>query len=153
MDQIFSFGEALLFHSYCDILQKVFISVLPTSASLEDPFTEHHFSIVTVFHPLRNEPSKEKNHLEIDRLSYDRSAKDDTLFHMIGNEFDDNEGQYYRCLSHDKQRQIMIMMIMMLDQVLYDGDDHMRFYHHTMIITIQGSASRNDDHLMEVSIL
>ena len=107
---------------------------------------------MTVFHPLRNEPSKEKNHLEIYRLSYDRSAKDDTLFHMIGNEFDDNEGQYYRCLSHDKQRQIMIMMIMMLGQV-YDGDDHMRFYHHTMIITIQGSASRNDDHLIEVSIL
>ena len=72
---------------------------------------------------------------------------------MMGNECDDHEGQYYRCLSHDKQRQIMIMMIMMLDQVLYDGDDHMRFYHHTMIITIQGSASRNDDHLMAVSIL
>ena len=47
----------------------------------------------------------------------------------------------------------MIMMIVMLGQVLYDGDDHMRFYHHTMIITIHGSASRNDDHIMAVSIL
>ena len=119
MDQISSFGEALSFHSYCDILQKVFISILPTSASLEDPFTEHHFSIVTVFHPLRNEPSKEKNHREIYRLSYDRSAKDDTLFQMTANEFDDNEEQYYRWLSHDKQRQIMILMIMMLGQKYY----------------------------------
>ena len=72
---------------------------------------------------------------------------------MMGNECDDHEGQYYRCLSHDGQRQIMIMMIMMLGRVLYGGDDHMRYYHHTMIITIQGSTSRNDDHLMAVSIL
>ena len=92
--------------------------------------------------------SKEKSHLEIKRLSYDRSVKE-----MMGNECDDHEGQYYRCLSHDRQRQIMIMMIMMLGRVLYDGDDHMRFYHHVMTITIQGSASRNDDHLMGVSIV
>ena len=42
-----------------------------------------------------------------------------------------------------------------------DNDDHMsssikrwsRFYHQTIIITIQGSASRNSDHLVAVSII
>ena len=53
-----------------------------------------YFEIIDLFH--------RKNHLEIYRLSYDRSAKE-----MMSNECDDHEGQYYRCLSHD------------------DNDDHM----------------------------
>ena len=78
---------------------------------------------------------------------------------MIGNEFDDNEGQYYRCLSHDKQRQIMIMMIMMLGRVLYGGDDHMRFYHHThtqhhvMMIILWRSASYDVQHRKIIMII
>ena len=106
-----------------------------------------YFEIIDLFH--------RKNHLEIYRLSYDRSAKE-----MMGNECDDHEGQYYRCLSHDGQRQIMIMMI--ICRVVLNGGQGFtikrssslyKAQHHVIMTILWRSASYDVQHRKMIMII